>query len=229
MTPDSTGIKMETDKQIVRDNVVTDALDRCNVTRQDSMGSQFDTVIGSAEQYSRLREIYGYLPENATDREQVYRFGKGTIYFIDTQKINYHLDIFADRVRKSTAGLCISRQCPQLIRDRHQLGKIPILWLSNVDSGEETVIKPSQITSLMTVVTEFIRNSNNGTIILDGMEYLIARNSFEKMLNFVQYLNDRIMVSDCSAMFCVDSKTLNEKQLHLLLSEMTEFPDKSRL
>ncbi|WP_424357388.1 DUF835 domain-containing protein [Methanocella sp. MCL-LM] len=157
------------------------------------------------------------------DPDQEYRFKKGVVYLIDKQKIDYHMDIFADQVKRDSQGLCISRLCPKLIRDKYGLKETPTIWLSNCDAPGENITKINHINSLTAIVSEFIESGSNGTLMLDGMEYLIARNGFDTMLKFAQFLNDQVMVSNCCAMFCIDTQALDKRQLHLLLTEMTEF------
>jgi hypothetical protein len=62
---------------------------------------------------------------------------------------------------------------------------------------------------------------------LDGMEYLMARNGFDSMLKFIQYLNDRIVNSQSRAFFCIDTGALDDKQKHLLLTETVEFKEQA--
>ena len=37
----------------------------------------------------------------------------------------------------------------------------------------------------------------------------------------MHYLNDRVMQSNSRAIFCIDTQTVDERQLHILMSEMT--------
>jgi hypothetical protein len=76
-------------------------------------------------------------------------------------------------------------------------------------------------------VSDFVAKTGDSVVMLDGMEYLMARNGFDSMLKFVQYLNDRIMGSNSRAFFCIDTGALDDKQRHLLLTEMVEFKEKA--
>jgi Protein of unknown function (DUF835). len=82
------------------------------------------------------------------------------------------------------------------------------------------VIKPDNITGLAATINKFMADAKDGLILLDGMEYLMMRSSYETLLKFVHYLNDRVMQSNSRAIFCIDAKTIDERQLHILMSEM---------
>jgi hypothetical protein len=141
-----------------------------------------------------------------------------------------NLKLFVDQIERSPGGLCISRQWDKISREKYRLEGVPILRLSNSETDDGMNVRPGNIAGLTTAVSEFIDRSDscgnsgsNGTILLDGMEYLIARNGFDTMLKFIQLVNDKIMLSNCSVMFCIDTNILDERQRHMLLSEMTEF------
>jgi len=164
------------------------------------------------------------LSERVADSVQEYHFDKGVIYLMDKNKVDHHMEIFTDQVMHNIQGLCISRQNPQAIRDRFGLEKTPVVWLNGGEATlGETVIKPGNLSSLTATVSDFVVKAGEGVVMLDGMEYLMARNGFDSMLKFVQYLNDRIMDSNSRAFFCIDTGALDDKQRHLLLTEMIEF------
>ena len=62
-----------------------------------------------------------------------------------------------------------------------------MLWLNGGDIAYgEKAINPGNISSLTATIADFVARSGDGAIMLDGMEYLMARNGFESMLKFVQ-------------------------------------------
>ncbi len=175
-----------------------------------------------------LSEISGLkitpVAENDVDYDQEYHFNKGMIYLMDKSRTDRYMDIFTDQVKHNIQGLCVTRQNPEAVRDRYGLEKTPVLWLNGGDIAYgEKAINPGNISSLTATIADFVARSGDGAIMLDGMEYLMARNGFESMLKFVQYLNDRIMTSNSRAFFCIDTGALDDKQKHLLLTEMKEF------
>ncbi len=192
--------------------------------------SRPDTIDGFIITLKDLSGISGLkitpISEKAIDSVQEYHFDKGTIYLIDKGKVDHYMEIFTDQVMHNIQGLCISRQNPQSIRERFGLEKTPVVWLNGGDAVVgETVIKPGNISSLTATVSDFIARTPDGVVMLDGMEYLLARNGFDATLKFVQYLNDRIMSSNSRAFFCMDTGAIDDRQRHLLLTEMVEFEE----
>jgi two-component system cell cycle response regulator len=168
------------------------------------------------------------LAERAVDSVQEYHFDRGVIYLMDKSKVDHPMEIFTDQVMHNIQGLCITRQNPQAIRDRYRLEKTPLVWLNGGEAAPgETAIKPGNLSSLTATASDFIGKAEDGVVMLDGMEYLMARNGFDAMLKFVQYLNDRIVNSNSRAFFCIDTGALDDKQRHLLLTETVEFKEQA--
>lgn len=159
-----------------------------------------------------------------TSTVSAHRFETGIIYLLDKKKRQDYMEIFADQVKHNIQGLCITRQNPKKIREKYGLEKTPIIWLNSGDPvAGESVIKPDNITGLAATIYKFMNEAQDGLVLLDGMEYLMMRSSYETMLKFVHYINDRIMMSNSRAIFCIDSQTIDDRQTHILMSEMTDF------
>ena len=177
-----------------------------------------------------LSEISGLkitpIMENAVDTTQLYHLEPGGMYIVDKQNGPDYMDIFADQVKHNIQGLYVTRQNPKRIREQYGLEKTPIIWLNASEiSKDENCIKPDNLSGLGATLSKFMAEANDGLILLDGTEYLMMRNSFDSLLKFVHFLNDKLMQSNCRILFCMDTLTLDERQYHMLLSEMQKFDE----
>ncbi|HMK47389.1 MAG TPA: PAS domain S-box protein [Methanocella sp.] len=155
-----------------------------------------------------------------------YQLEPGMIYLLDKKVHQDYIEVFADQVKHNIQGLCITRQNPKKIREKYGLEKTPIIWLNSGDKVDgESVIKPDNITGLAATIYKYMSEAKDGLILLDGMEYLMMRSSYETLLKFIHYLNDRIMVSNSRVIFCIDTRTIDERQMHIFMSEMVRFED----
>ncbi|MGA9139632.1 MAG: PAS domain S-box protein [Methanocella sp.] len=178
-----------------------------------------------------LSEIAGLkivpIVENAIAGARKYHFDKGCLYLMDKGSDRDCMEVFADQVKHNIQGLCITRGNPKKIREKYGLEKTPIVWLNGSDLPTgESCIKPDNLTGLGATIYKFLSEAKDGIVLLDGAEYLVARNSFESVLKFLHLLNDRVMVSNCTVLFCIDPLALETRQFHLLLSEMREFKER---
>ncbi len=175
-----------------------------------------------------LSEISGLkitpIRENAVETTQLYHLEPGGIYMVEKQNGPDYMDIFADQVMHNIQGLYVTRQNPKRIREQYGLEKTPIIWLNASEGAtDENCIKPDNLSGLGATLSKFMSEANDGLILMDGTEYLMMRNSFDSLLKFVHFLNDKLMQSNCRILFCMDTLTLDERQHHMLLSEMRKF------
>jgi PAS domain S-box-containing protein len=177
-----------------------------------------------------LSEIAGLkivpIVENAIEGVRKYHFDKGYLYLMDKGAGRDSMEVFADQVKHNIQGLCITRSNPKKIREKYGLEKTPIVWLNGSDLPTgESCIKPDNLTGLGATIYKFLSEAKDGVVLLDGAEYLVARNSFESVLKFLHLLNDRVMISNCTVLLCMDPLTLETRQFHFLLSEIREFKE----
>ncbi len=175
-----------------------------------------------------LSEISGLkitpIMEKAIDTARKFTLESGTIYTYDRRDEQDYLEIFADQVRHNVQGLCITRQSPVKIRQRLGLEKTPMIWLNASDVvANENCIKPDNLSGLGATLSKFLAEADNGFILIDGIEYLVARNGFETVLKFIHFLNDKTMVSNSSILIVLDPLAIAEQQYHLLTSEIVQF------
>ncbi len=225
--PGGERLELEEDSSFVRDFVARDDtgiqlnISMSRLYKDDAKSSYIITL-------KNLSEINGLKitpsAENALETRQLYHFEPGSMYMVDKAMVKNYMDIFADQVNHNIQGLFVTRQNPQKVREHYGLEKTPIVWLNASDgAANENCIKPDNLSGLGATLSKFISEVSDGLILLDGTEYLMTRNSFDSLLKFVNFLNDRLVQSRCRILFCIDGLALDEKQLHILLSEMNKF------
>lgn len=125
-------------------------------------------------------------------------------------------------------GICFSRSHPSKIERRHDLDETPLFWFSEREEVDDVnVIEPFRLNFLKEVILEFIEENDEGNtgsvIMLDGTEYLIYKNPFEKIMNFFEDLNDHISErQDVTLVVALDPESLNTKKLSFLREEFDE-------
>jgi len=152
--------------------------------------------------------------------KKVYEVEERTSYLIEEPKPVLSLKIFDQELRKGRKGLCITRETPKRLRNKYKWQGLPIIWLTNNNLETEHCIDPTNLSRLSIEIVNFIKESKNGIILLEGLEYLISQNSYHILLHFIQLINDKIMLSDSIILIPLDPKILTERELHLLERDM---------
>ncbi len=188
--------------------------------------------IGTYRLYESIRSqgdmkflfVIDHVIEKSTGTKAMYELGPGTSYIVKEagELLPSGFDVFADAVTHGIMGLCITRTFPQKIRDKYNLVKTPIIWLTKEKSIPES-IHPADLTELSHMIKEFIVKGEDTIILLNGIEYLISYNSFEEILRMIQGLDDVIAQNKCRFLLTLDPSTVTEQQQHMLYSELKEF------
>lgn len=169
---------------------------------------KFVPILPVTEDESEIKSILRHMLE------------RGHSYIVNEEKPVKSNEIFLELITHGVQGLYITRRNPREIREKYGLKKTPILWLSSL-KGQERNIDPTDILELSHAIKEFIKKTDDGVVILDGLEYLITQNGYKDVLQFIQSLNDSIAMSNSRLIVPLDPSTLDNQQLHLLKREMT--------
>jgi hypothetical protein len=118
------------------------------------------------------------------------------------------------KYRSRPQGLVVTRQFPNDIRKKYFLRTTPILWLTTVPGNES--VDPSKLSILTDYVLRFMEESENGIVLIDGIEYLISSNDFHRVLKAIEMWTETAMVSETRLILSVDSRAYEKKDLAVL-------------
>jgi hypothetical protein len=168
---------------------------------------------------------YKFVPITPVDEKKSgenakYMLEKGHAYLICEEKPFKSTEIFIDLVTHGFQGLYITRANPTEVRQKYKLEKTPILWLTDAKDYEKR-IEPFNIMELGYTVGEFTKKTENGVILLDGLEYLIIQNDYKRVLKLIHLLEDFVSLRGAILLIPLDPATLEDRELHLLKREMT--------
>jgi hypothetical protein len=149
-----------------------------------------------------------------------YDLVQGRTYVVEESPSDISFDAFVNilstpgKAAGKTVGLAVSRQHPDLIRQKYALEATPIYWLAT-RAGEE-VIAPTNLGILTHMLIKFIEENPSGVMLLDGLEYLVSNNDFNRVLRVIDQVNDHISQSKCIMIVPVDPRAFSTKELALL-------------
>jgi hypothetical protein len=109
-----------------------------------------------------------------------YDLRRGLSFVVKEQKAVKSFEIFTDQVTHNIQGLCVTRQYPAAVRQEWGLEETPIIWLSN--QLGKVYVNPANIGILGDTIIRFIEKSDDSVIMIDGVEFLIVNNGFDKVL-----------------------------------------------
>ena len=154
-----------------------------------------------------------------------YDLHPGRSYVVQESPPHISFDAFVNIVStavgeggEKTVGLAVTRQHPDLVREKYGLEDTPVYWLAT--RAGEKVISPTNLGILAHMLVKFAEEARDGIILLDGIEYLVSNNDFTKVLRMVNQVSDNIMQSGCRMILPVDPRAFDQKELALLMRNM---------
>ncbi len=151
-----------------------------------------------------------------------YHLKPSSTYYFKEDKPDKTFDCFVDQVMHGKEGLSITRTYPDQIRKNYGLSRTPIIWLTQTPTEKFKYIKPTSLVQLANIIEEFINESDDNLIMIDGVDYLITQNTFQEVLKFFQNLVEKVALLNSILVLSLNHNTMENKEFNLLISSMEE-------
>ena len=115
------------------------------------------------------------------------------------------------KYKSRSQGLVVTRQFAQDIRNKCFLQTTPVIWLTTVQGPEN--MDPAKLALLTDYITNFMESSQNGVVLVDGIEYLVTSNDFQRVQKAIDRWTEAAMTSKCRLIMSVDPKAFDLKEL----------------
>jgi len=138
----------------------------------------------------------------------------GYNYLIKGTDVGKPYSVFI-QLTKKTPGLCITSTHPRKRRDEYKLS-CPVYWLTDVTKTDEKTLHPERLDfELFKTVSEFAKEKH-GVIMLDGLEYLVHVNGFERTMDFIDSIRDAISTHKGTLVVPANPSVFKEEELGML-------------
>ncbi len=168
-----------------------------------------------------LQELLVPITEADLGTERRFELHDGLSYLVVDDSSSLSFDVFKDLVTHGYQGLCITRLPPQRVRAEYGLEKTPVLWLSRVSTGKDT-IRPWPLEGISIAVEHFVAEGEKTVVLLDGLEYIISHNDFQSSLTLLHDLNERMAMEESILIVPLDPNALDEKEFALIKRDLVE-------
>ena len=125
---------------------------------------------------------------------------------------------FAGMLLHGVPGLCVAREDPGRLVAEYGVDQRSILLVSSQPvAGFEAVADLQEVNR---VITRFLKEHKTPMVLLDGLEYLVARFGFEAVYAFLQEKRFVFLEAKAVLLIPLDLATLSETERALLTSEL---------
>ncbi len=164
---------------------------------------------------SKFKSLFGKKEEKSSN--PVYRklnLKSGKAYIVMEKKPQRVYEGFVVEVNEGKSGMVVTSEHPKSIREKWDLEKTPIIWLTS--RAGKAYIDPSKLGSITSYISQFIENSKNSLILIDGLEALTLNNEFNQVLKMINQIDDLLVDNNATLLISLNSQVLDQKDLALL-------------
>jgi len=144
---------------------------------------------------------------------------RGYNYLLIADEPHTAYEWFNSVVRKDVPGLCMSTTFPEKLRREYGLPEVELYWVSDTNPGPRTLDPKRLDFEIMRALSNFVKNNKGSALVLDGLEYLVVENSFDRVLKFIKKVNDLASVHDATMFVPVTPTGLGPEEMTLLRKE----------
>ena len=116
----------------------------------------------------------------------------------------------------TTPGLCVTGLPPSRVSDRFGLERTPILWITNLASGERTVRPQALDFELIHTVLKFLRENPGTAVLLDDLDYLASVDGFEAVARFLKRVANQASASGGTVIVTAGHGSFTPEQMAVL-------------
>ena len=146
----------------------------------------------------------------------------GNSYLIPEKSNTTAIDLLVDLATSGYAGSMITRMNPETIKSILSPANIQ-LYLLGQDHNRGYITIPS-LQILFQKIKERCIKKNETVILLERLDYLINKFSFEKVMNTLYEINDLVTKNKCLLLIRIDPATLEKTQIAILQNEFQLLP-----
>jgi GAF domain-containing protein len=157
--------------------------------------------------------------ENNLKTEMKYPLKSLTCYLVLEEKADRVFDIFYDQISHGIPGFCVTRLPLEKIKEKYRFEKTPVLSLSHMAAKDN--VDPTDMGKLVHIVSEFLNMAEGGSVLLDGLEYLITENDFLKVIKFLHSLADAITTYRGRLLLSMNPEAFSAVELNIIKREFT--------
>ncbi|MDD1770334.1 MAG: DUF835 domain-containing protein [Methanomassiliicoccales archaeon] len=151
----------------------------------------------------------------------------GTTVIVHDHRLDAPISVLKGQIGAGRQALCIVRTPPETVRKKHGID-CQMVWLTRTmsveqsdaaDADQNAYVSPTDLPKLTTIIKSFSTQNAGGSILLEGLEYLVTMNDAKAVIKFLSGVRDQIYLSKAFLMLPIDPTVFDEKDLKALERE----------
>ena len=147
----------------------------------------------------------------------------GNICIIMSKRAELAFRLYSSFVERGRDVAVFARMHPERLEKEYGVPRSSVTWLSNVNG--QGVVAPQSMGILTDSIVRLYERSPPPTVILEGLEYLMAQNDFGKVLKMYDFLYEVVALRQGLLVLPIDPQAFSEKELAYLTREALVIKD----
>jgi len=143
----------------------------------------------------------------------------GNFYISNDIEFEKNVNIFDQILQLNNPGLCITRTHPENLEKGNKLENSTIYWLSSTSCD---FCLPPSLAKITHVITQFFKTHEKSVLLLDGLEYLITNNEFNKVLKLIDNIKELVSMHNSILLLPVSFSAFSGKEISLIMKNMCD-------
>ncbi|MGA1793271.1 MAG: DUF835 domain-containing protein [Thermoplasmatota archaeon] len=146
---------------------------------------------------------------------------RGGLYLVEEIDGSRGVALFRELMEEGYHGIAFTRRHPDELKAELGMENIPVAWFTSTPDREQTCITPVNIQKMLIMVQSAFSKDSRAVVLVTGFEYILSNLQFDRALNLIQVLNDRVMSSNGPVViFSLDTGILDERERKLISMEL---------
>ena len=146
----------------------------------------------------------------------------GNSYLIPDKSNTASLDLLVDLATSGYSGYMITRMNPEALNSVVSSSNIHMYLLGQDRGKDHETIKNLQI--LLQKIKDICTEKKDTVILLERLDYLINKFSFEKVMDVLYEINDLVVKNKCLMLIRIDPETIEKTQMAIIENELQLLP-----
>jgi hypothetical protein len=142
------------------------------------------------------------------------RLEPGRSYILKERKTGKAWDLFERMLGDGYEGLYVTRQHPNHVENAHGPRTLKIVWLSTTLGRD--YVDPHNLNALTGLINGFVQSSKRTIVLIDGLEYLRLNNDADRILKFVEMLDEIVMQRQGILVLSLDDRAFDPREMAFL-------------
>ena len=143
----------------------------------------------------------------------------GYNYLIEEPQPKRSFEYFKAKTGHGAKGLCISTSYPKKIIEEYGLHGTTVYWLSELEFDNQS-LHPRRLDFEVTrAIQNFVKSNPSSVLIIDGVEFLILINGFERVMTFIKKMNDIMSATASTLITSINPSAFSEEKLSIIERE----------